>query len=48
MPLVALGDDAFLVRVPPIDVDSVLYFLEADASGRFTHADLRGRLMIRC
>jgi CubicO group peptidase (beta-lactamase class C family) len=48
MPLTALGGDAFLVRVPPIDVDSVLYFLESDASGRFTHADLRGRLMTRC
>ena len=46
--MTALDDDRFLVRVPPIDVDSVLTFLEADASGRFTHADLRGRLLIRC
>ena len=46
--MIAIGGDAFLVRVPPIDIDSVLYFLEADGSGRFTHADLRGRLMIKC
>ncbi len=48
IPMTAIGDDRFLVQVPPIDLDSVLYFLEADASGRFTHADLRSRLMIRC
>ena len=48
IPMTAIGDDAFLVRVPPIDIDRVLYFLEADDDGRFTHADLRGRLMIKC
>jgi CubicO group peptidase (beta-lactamase class C family) len=48
IPMVAIGDDAFLVSVPPIDIDSICSFLEADASGRFTYADLRGRLMIRC
>jgi len=48
IPMTAVGDDAFLVRVPPIDIDSVLYFLEVDGDGRFTHADLRGRLMIKC
>jgi CubicO group peptidase (beta-lactamase class C family) len=47
IPMTAIGDDAFRVLVPPIDIDSVLYFVEADGDGRFTHADLRGRLMMR-
>jgi CubicO group peptidase (beta-lactamase class C family) len=47
IPMVAIGKDAFRVAVPPIDIDSVCYFLEADTSGRFVYADLRGRLMIR-
>lgn len=48
IPMRTIDDRTFRVHVPPIDIDSVLTFLEADASGRFTHADLRGRLMSKC
>jgi CubicO group peptidase (beta-lactamase class C family) len=48
MPMTAVDDRTFRVPVPPIEIDSVVTFIEADATGRFTHADLRGRLMIRC
>jgi CubicO group peptidase (beta-lactamase class C family) len=46
--MIPVGGHVFRVSVPPIDIDSVCYFLEADSFGRFAFADLRGRLMIRC
>jgi CubicO group peptidase (beta-lactamase class C family) len=45
--MTALGGDRFRLRVPPLPIDSVLAFLETDASGRFAFADLRGRLVVR-